>query len=200
MGRQIIIFCFARLDHTKYTSDDVYRLMEMSFQAMYDDEESQIAGFVFVFDYSGITMSHVGMFSLLDFKNFLTCVRKGIPLRITCILVLKMPAYLQPFYEITYSLLSTKLQQRFIMYKTLEDFQKVVKIEQFPIEYGGQREIKDILADFQKKVNAKHDKLLGLDEMSIDIPKDMKEEWYKQNGNSNIEAGIIGSFRKLEVD
>ncbi|XP_063698150.1 clavesin-1-like [Culicoides brevitarsis] len=199
-GRQIVIYRFQNLDPAKYTSTDVFRLQELCFQTMFDDEESQICGYVCVFDYSGMTMQHVAMFSLVDFRNFCSLVRKSVPIRITSILVLNMPAFLHAFYEITMSILQQKLRERFQMFKNLEDFRKEVDIEMFPVEYGGKLKIKSIMQDFQRRMHAKREKILALDEMCIDIPKDMKGEWYQQDSNGNIEAGVIGSFRKLEVD
>lgn len=198
-GRQVVIYRFHNLDSTKYTSTDVFRLQEMCYQTMFDDEESQIAGYVTVFDYSGITMQHVAMFSLVDFRNFCSLVRKSVPIRITSLLVLNMPVFLQAFYEITMSIMQQKLRERFRLLK-LEDLKKEVNIDQFPEEYGGKLKIKEIMSDFQKKMHTKREKLLAFDDMYIDVPKDMNGDWYQQDSNGNIEAGIIGSFRKLEVD
>lgn len=113
MGRQVMIYNLGNLDPTKYTSDDVFRLQECIYQTLFEDEESQVAGYVCVFDYSAITLQHCAMFSLTDFRNFVTCVRKTIPIRISGMLVLKLPAFLAAFYEITMSVLSPKLRQRF---------------------------------------------------------------------------------------
>lgn len=199
-GRQVIIYRFENLDASKYTSTDVFRLQEMCYQTMFDDEESQIAGYVCVFDYSGMTMQHVAMFSLVDFRNFCSLVRKSVPIRITSLLVINMPVTLQAFYEITMSIMQKKLQERFRTFKRMEDFQKEVDIDIFPEEYGGTKKIKTIVTDFHKKMHLKREKILALDEMYIDSPKDMNGEWFQQDSNGNIESGIIGSFRKLEVD
>lgn len=199
-GRQVIIYCFENLDPTKYTSTEVFRLQEMCYQTLFDDEESQIAGYVCIFDYSGITMQHVAMFSLLDFKNWCSLVRKSVPIRITSVLVLNMPGFLQAFYEVTMTVMQQKLRERFRLFKNLEDFQKEVDINIFPVEYGGKLKIKSIVSDFHKVIQTKREKILALDEMYIEVPKDMNGEWYQHDSNGNIEAGVIGSFRKLEVD
>ncbi|XP_063698149.1 clavesin-1-like [Culicoides brevitarsis] len=200
-GRQIVIYRFENLDASKYSSTDVFRLQEICFQTMYDDEETQIAGFVLVFDYSGITMKHVAMFSLTDYREYAKVVRQSCPVRMTSLLVLNMPAFLRAFYEITVSFMQKKVQDRFQMFKSLEDFKKEVDVDDYPTEYGGKLKLESILKTFQKKMLKKRDQILALDEMAIEISEDMDKDWFKLNGKSNIQAGgVIGSFRKLEVD
>lgn len=199
-GRQVILHRFSHLNADKFTSTDVFRVQEMLHQTMYDDEETQIAGFVYIFDYRGITMKHVAMFSLVDFKNYTKMVRSGCPVRMTSLLVLNMPAFLQAFYEITMAAMQQKVRDRFKMFKSLEDFQKEVDIDIFPEEYGGKMKTENIISEIHKKMQTKREKILALDEMLVDVPKDMNGEWYQQSSNGNIQAGVIGSFRKLDLD
>jgi len=201
MGRQVMIYNVANLDPTKFTSDDVFRLQECVYQTLFQEEECQVAGFVFIFDYSAITLQHVAMFSLVDFRNFLACVRKAAPIRICNMKVVKMPTFLTAFYEITMNFLSPKLRQRFKVYKTLDEFQRSVDVKIFPKEfYDGEEDTAAILADFKKRMIGKREVIRGLDLAKIEVTNDDEDDWFRQDNNGNIESGMIGSFRKLEVD
>jgi len=200
-GRQIIMYRFNKLDHTKYTATDVYRLLVSSFFTMFEDEEAQIAGYVWIFDYTGFNIGHAGMFNLLDFKNFIASHRNSIPLRLTSIIFLKLPIILQGFYQIAKNVLSPKLKKRFLVLKEADELKNIFNnINIFLEEYGGKKQYNTILMDFQQKLYANHDQLLALDEMYIEVTKDMKVKWFDHDVNVNDDMGVIGSFRKLEVD
>lgn len=88
------------------------------------------------------------------------------------------------------------------IFKSLAEFQKHVDISIYPTEYyDGEEDNKQVLADFKKRMIAKRDRIEGMDFLEIDKDFIKEDEWFKTDGNGNIDCnGIIGSFRKLEVD
>lgn len=112
------------------------------------------------------------------------------------------------------SKLSHKIQNRFIVHKTADDFQNSIDKNVLPLEYGGTVPISEMLNSFKKELEEKRETLLSLDAMAINTElypqailegslhtltatidsiidsKDIDNELY----------GLQGSFRKLEID
>ena len=86
------------------------------------------------------------------------------------------------------------------MFGSIEDYSKYTDIEIFPKEFGGLETKKDLIADFKKRMHRKRNKILALDEMMVDLSKDAGRNRSIRDPNGNIEPGVIGSFRKLQVD
>lgn len=66
-----------------------------------------------------------------------------------------------------------------------------------PEEYGGTMPIAEMIELFKKHIMKQRSALLALDDLEIEID-DGKETKYSEW--SDIETGMIGSFRKLQFD
>jgi hypothetical protein len=66
-----------------------------------------------------------------------------------------------------------------------------------PEEYGGKVPIKDMVDAYKQRARAVRSETLGLDDMYIEIVKN-SAQWLEINDSDM--NGVIGSFRKLEVD
>lgn len=67
-----------------------------------------------------------------------------------------------------------------------------------PKEYGGTIPLNDMIATFKARLRKQREAILALDDMYIEITKDSAN--FAGNDDSDIDAGMVGSFRKLEVD
>ena len=67
-----------------------------------------------------------------------------------------------------------------------------------PKEYGGTIPLSDMIEAFKLRLRQRREAILALDDMYIEITKDSVN--YAGNDDSFIDAGMVGSFRKLEVD
>lgn len=67
-----------------------------------------------------------------------------------------------------------------------------------PKEYGGKVSAQEMVDEMLKRVKEKRNEVVALDEMFIEITKTPAN--LAGNDNSDMDAGMIGSFRKLEVD
>lgn len=75
LGRQVILSCAGKFDAFKFTAAQMARTHSLVVESMFDDEESQIAGYTFINDEGGLTMSHISMWTLLDIRNMLRCIQ-----------------------------------------------------------------------------------------------------------------------------
>lgn len=67
-----------------------------------------------------------------------------------------------------------------------------------PKEYGGSVPLNDMIEAFKVRLRQKREAILALDDMFIEITKDSTN--FAGNDDTDIDAGMVGSFRKLEVD
>lgn len=114
--------------------------------------------------------------------------------------MLNMPKYIQPMYEVGASFLSPKVKKRVNLIKSYDDFKKAVDIRIYPKEFGGDRELSDILQQFVKKMENFRGEIGQLSDMSIKQPKHINKEWYLNDNSNRLGNGMIGSFRRLNVD
>lgn len=67
-----------------------------------------------------------------------------------------------------------------------------------PKEYGGTVPLDDMIKEFKVKLQQRRAAILALDDMHIEVTKDAAN--FAGNDIGDIDAGVVGSFRKLEVD
>lgn len=67
-----------------------------------------------------------------------------------------------------------------------------------PKEYGGIVPASEMVAAMKERLQKKRAAILALDDMYIEITKDAAN--FASNDDADIDAGMVGSFRKLEVD
>lgn len=67
-----------------------------------------------------------------------------------------------------------------------------------PKEYGGTIPLNEMIDAFKARVRKNREALLALDDMYIEITKESAN--FAGNDDTDIDAGMVGSFRKLEVD
>lgn len=202
-GRQIIVYRFGIIDPDVHTAKDIYRLQALTYHILFEDEETQIRGYSFLVDFSGLTMRHIALFSLLDFKNLASAINHIAAIRICKADILYMSRLLQPFYEICMAMMSPKLRNRMKLFNCVEDFKNSNTIavrDVYPKEYGGQKEAKVLTGEFMKKMTSRRDLIAQVNDMYIELPEHMKSEWYQHDKNSKIDTGMVGSFRRLELD
>lgn len=82
--------------------------------------------------------------------------------------------------------------------KNLEDLKRRVNPALLPKEYGGSVPLNDMIEAFKVRLRQKREAILALDDMFIEITKDSTN--FAGNDDTDIDAGMVGSFRKLEVD
>lgn len=112
-GRQVLFYRSKVLNPAKHTAAQVMKTQEIIFQAMYEDEEVQIAGIVFIFDDTDFTMQHVTMWSLTDIREITNYISKALPLRQKVFVRAGLPVFARQTYDLVRSFLAEKVRQRF---------------------------------------------------------------------------------------
>lgn len=84
------------------------------------------------------------------------------------------------------------------MHKNVDGLKSKINPAILPKEYGGTMPIAEMIREFKAKLQQRRAAILALDDMHIEITKEAAK--FAGNDIGDIDAGIVGSFRKLEVD
>lgn len=197
-GRQVILSCAGRFDTGRFTSAQMARAHSLVCEVLLDDEESQVAGYSHVNDESGLTMGLLSLWSFVDLKNMLKCIQNSTPMRHRETHFINLPPFASKFIEFGMSVLSDKLKSRIVLHKSLDDLKAKMDAKILPKEYGGTVPMADMIQKFIQRCHQNRLKILALDDMHIEITKN--SPYWQECEDQEIDQGMIGSFRKLEVD
>ncbi|CRK98400.1 CLUMA_CG011759, isoform A, partial [Clunio marinus] len=197
-GRRIIFSCAARFDATRFTSAQMARTHAMVVESLLDEQESQVAGYCYITDEAGLTMNHVSLWSLIDLKKMSKCIQVSSPMRHKETHFVNIPSFANKVIEFALSLTSDKLKKRMNLDKNIDELKARVNPALLPKEYGGTIPMDDMISTFKENLRKQRAKTLALDEMCIEVTG-MPTNWLG-NDDADIEGGLMGSFRKLEVD
>lgn len=196
-GRRILFSCASHFDASKYTSAQMARTHAMVIESLLDEEESQVAGYCYITDEGGLTMNHISLWSLTDLKKMSKCIQVSSPMRHKETHFVNIPSIANKVIEFALSLTSEKLKKRMFLDKNIDELKSKVNPQLLPSEYGGSIPIQEMVNQFKETLRKNREKTLALDDMFIDL--DGAPAWLG-NDDADIEAGVVGSFRKLEVD
>ncbi|XP_055608419.1 clavesin-1-like [Uranotaenia lowii] len=197
-GRKIVFSSAGKFDTSRFTAAQLIRVHSLVVESLLDEEESQIAGYVHIIDDSDLSMAFLGIWSFADIKSLAHCVQNSLPMRQKENHFVNLPPFANKLSEFILSVLSDKLKDRVFVHKTMDDLKTKVNPKYLPKEYGGSVPMADCIAQFKAFVKAKRDQLVALDDMQIEITK--SSAFWQDTTDADIAAGVIGSFRKLEVD
>ena len=197
-GRRIIFSCASRFNASKFSSAQMARTHAMVVESLLDEQESQVAGYLYITDEAGLTMNHVSLWSLIDLKKMSKCIQVSSPMRHKESHFVHIPSFANKVIEFALGLTSEKLKKRMFLDKSIEDLKSRVNPALLPKEYGGTIPMNEMIAIFKDNLRKHRAKTLALDEMCIEITG-APTNWLG-NDDADIEGGLMGSFRKLEVD
>lgn len=172
---------------------DFIRLFLSILRILLEEEESQIAGFDFIFDCSGTSMKHfmnpLEALAVVDFGKRCSEVR-------TKTFYLKN---LSPFGKISLdtvaSFLSEKLRKRFCVVKDIYELHQHIDPSLLPKEHGGVLPEAEMMRTFEKLWIERKEKLEEFHDFEIDWGKVPNDKFQSKKQSENID-----SFRKLEID
>uniref|UniRef100_A0A182JRY1 CRAL-TRIO domain-containing protein n=1 Tax=Anopheles christyi TaxID=43041 RepID=A0A182JRY1_9DIPT len=186
-GRTVIFGNAGTLDPKVYTVGHGSRMHMLVGETLYDDASVQCAGFVLVYDLSGITMGMLGLVTLNDIRDLATYLNNAVPMRIQELHFVNTPSLALKIANYTLALMNDKLRNRIMCHRSWEDLHKKVDKRLIPQEYGGKIPKEEHIAAFKKRCHIYRPQLLALDEMEYEIGRDMDS--CKKSHAVEIESG-----------
>uniref|UniRef100_A0A182N7T0 CRAL-TRIO domain-containing protein n=1 Tax=Anopheles dirus TaxID=7168 RepID=A0A182N7T0_9DIPT len=199
LGRIVFLVRYANLDVDRFEVTDQIRFFTMVFESLFADELNQISGIVCIFDETNISMRAFAQWSMTNIKNYIECVTKALPIRVKMVHVANMPLFGATVGEWVMSCCSEKIRSRLKCYRSVEELiTKTDLLKLLPAEYGGTQKSVDLRNQLRKSLDHHRNVILALDDMKLDEKHCAAMK--NQSNPSNGDPGIIGSFRKLDVD
>ncbi|KAM8711088.1 hypothetical protein ACLKA7_000251 [Drosophila subpalustris] len=196
-GPRIQFTDYSKFDPKVFKMIDLFRYQTLLLERkVREDDNSIISGYIEILDLSGMSLSFLAQFDLPLVKKMGVFAEKAQPTRVKGIHFINCPKEAATILNLAKSLMPAKLQQRFYVYKSLEQLYEVIPREYLPEEYGGSNgRIADIIAQMEQ------DMIDYNDYMKEDSQYGVNEQLRPgKRMNPDTLFGIEGSFRKLDID
>lgn len=195
MGRRVVFSVASALDPQRHTSSDAMRAHIMTFEALLEEEETQLRGFTYIFDCSGITFSHLSIWSPAEVAKLFSICEKNLPMRHRDINLLHLPFPMWAVFEFCKSLLSSKIRKRFSVHSNLTKLQTKLgescevddasvvgaacevgeacgddadtSTSFLPKEYGGRVPLQQLAGQWVQVLEERRERLLDLDRVAV---------------------------------
>lgn len=191
-GCRVILIQASKLDTNKFTCCDIFRIINFVIGILLEEHETQISGLVYIIDHKDITMKYISLFSLIDVKNYLNCIQNAFPGRQKKLFMVHLPSFAVMIVDFAKSLISKKLKSRVFAANNTEELQKNIDQKLLPKEYGGIVTASEMMETFRCTMK-QHQHKLQIKSFIELKSNQLNEQSYKN-------SGVVGSFRKLEID
>lgn len=167
-GRRVVFSVARNLDPTRHSNSDAMRAHILTFEALLQEEENQIRGFTYIFDCSGLTLSHLSIWTPQEVGKIFSICEKNLPMRHRDINLLMLPFPMWAVFEFCKTLLSSKIRKRFSVHSCLDKLiAKLGGADILPQEYGGSLTIQDMASQWVGELHERRSSLLNLDTMTV---------------------------------
>lgn len=192
-GQKILLLTVNRWDVQKFSAYDYVRLVSYIFSVLLEQEETQVSGLSFIFDYTNVCMKH--FLPPSDIVDYLEFIKNCASARIKGIYFINVPSFGKFVLNLVKSTLSKKLNKRLFIMNNSNDLKDYISIKILPKEYGGEEKtIDEMMQDFYELEAEFRENVDKIFDFKIDSKKiEPGKMWSKVNET-------VGSFRKLEID
>ncbi|XP_053665391.1 clavesin-1-like [Anopheles marshallii] len=199
-GRMVIMFRIKLLNADKFGPLERGRLVALVIETLLEWEELQIGGFRVMIDFTDTVMKHYGTWGVTDMKIFMDALNRSYPVRFREIICAKFPKFAASILHLLLTFASPKVKKRIIFYSTVLEMKRKLEPSLLPKSYGGDLDTDELGHKFIKHLENRRSVILALDDMEIDVAH-YSSLWNQSNLVENeVEGGVAGSFRKLNID
>ncbi|XP_053674843.1 clavesin-2-like [Anopheles nili] len=199
-GRMVILFRPRLLNVDKFGPLEQGRLVALLIESLLEWEELQIGGFRVMLDFTDTVMKLYGLWGVSDMKIFMDAINRSYPIRFREIHGAKFPKFAVSILNLMLTFASPKLKERIICHNTVLEMKTKFDPSLLPESYGGKLDLNELHRKFRKHLEDRRSVILALDDMDIDTTQ-YSALWSQSNLVENeVEGGVAGSFRKLNVD
>uniref|UniRef100_A0A3B1K921 Clavesin-2 n=2 Tax=Astyanax mexicanus TaxID=7994 RepID=A0A3B1K921_ASTMX len=137
-GRKILVLFAANWDQSRYTFVDILRAILLSLEAMIEDPELQVNGFVLIIDWSNFTFKQASKLTPSMLRLAIEGLQDSFPARFGGIHFVNQPWYIHALYTVIRPFLKDKTRKRIFMHgNNLNSLHQLIVPEILPSELGG---------------------------------------------------------------
>lgn len=178
-------------DSSQFYLDDSIKLLFMVIDSCLRNT-TETRGMVFLFDNSGVTLSHLTRVSLSSIKKYFLYIQEAMPVRLKSIHIVNVNTVMSHIMTLIKPFIKKEHMKYIQLYQQghLDKLYDMVPKKILPIDYGGECDTTENLRRATlENVRSHSDWFLQDETMRIDSTKKAKKD-----------KSIVGSFRKLELD
>ncbi|CAG9857467.1 unnamed protein product [Phyllotreta striolata] len=199
-GRRVILYDLSKFDLEKFTGTDLARVHSVTYESLLDDEANQVLGFSHVANVSGASLNHVPLFTVSEFAQMVRWGEQSVPMRHKKITILNLPSVVKFVFDFAISIASDKLKARISIHSSTDNLCKEVEKNCLPAEMGGKMPAKEMIKWWKMEMEGKRKRLLSFDEAELLSDRGIIRRRRPPPAGGDGDAGLAGSFRKLELD
>ncbi|KAI5193834.1 clavesin-2 isoform X1 [Manis pentadactyla] len=137
-GRKILVLFAANWDQSRYTLVDILRAILLSLEAMIEDPELQVNGFVLIIDWSNFTFKQASKLTPSMLRLAIEGLQDSFPARFGGIHFVNQPWYIHALYTVIRPFLKEKTRKRIFLHgNNLNSLHQLIHPEILPSEFGG---------------------------------------------------------------
>ncbi|KAL1373995.1 hypothetical protein pipiens_005038 [Culex pipiens pipiens] len=199
-GRLVLLARMGRFNTDNLIPMHLFRFINMLSEYLLDNDESlQVAGLRVWIDHSNTPLKYFGLWGINDLKVSMESISKLMPFRLYEVRFAELASTATSLINMAMSMGGPKLKERVTFYSTVEESKPHFEEKLWIKEYGGSLDAAELNRKLGEQLEKARDELLALDEMEIDV-EHYSALWKLDLNSSEIDGGIAGNFRKLEVD
>jgi pyridoxine/pyridoxamine 5'-phosphate oxidase len=201
-GRRVLISQAKYFDTEKFSGEDLVKIHMIAYETLMENETDQIMGFVHVGDFQTVGSSFISKFDPTEFMRILKWGESSVPMRHKEIHVYNVNPTVKFIIDAAKSVWSQKMKERINLYTSFGNFSKNFDTSVLPQELGGTIPMAQMIEMWKQELSLHRESILRLDKMNLLSTRGITSNRHRDhNGNHReMEQGMSGSFRKLEID
>lgn len=151
-GRRVVMCRFEKLDPSYFNYVDLIRCANLVLDLIQTEDETQVAGFLFIIDASHTTLRHLMMSPISELIYLVKSFFLALPIRFQGCYIINMPWFAIKLADLAKKLMSKKLTQRIYFVNSMEEFHAHIDPKLLPLEYGGTTSINEMVEYTNKRL------------------------------------------------
>ncbi|KAM4902914.1 CLVS2 protein, partial [Psilopogon haemacephalus] len=204
-GRKILVLFAANWDQSRYTLVDILRAILLSLEAMIEDPELQVNGFVLIIDWSNFTFKQASKLTPSMLRLAIEGLQDSFPARFGGIHFVNQPWYIHALYTVIRPFLKEKTRKRIFLHgNNLNSLHQLIHPEILPSEFGGMLPPYDMGTWARTLLDHEYDddsecNVDSYNTPAKDIEKDLSPKSMKRS-QSVVDPGVLKRMDKNEEE
>ncbi|XP_053676317.1 retinaldehyde-binding protein 1-like [Anopheles nili] len=198
--RMAVLIRVGAMDPKQTTALLQMRLGALVINTCLEYERTQVHGSVWIVDCSGMTMAHVGMWSLSEVKMMADSINEVVTLFVKEVHMVRVPRITWMLLDVLLPLLSPKIRDRFKFHRSHDELCSSVDTSILPTIYGGEQSLRDASDNFRAMFDKQRPWFKLEEQFSMDLSIPAPGSRTTERNGFCGEESMVGSFRKLTVD